>query len=48
MANISQRDPVLLGICSQTDLDKVVEIARLEATTSNESKKMTEDALDKQ
>jgi len=48
MANIRQREPVLLGICSQTDLDKVVEIARLEATTSNESKKMTEDALDKQ
>ncbi|MBN8522504.1 MAG: DUF1013 domain-containing protein [Rickettsiales bacterium] len=46
MANIRQRDPVLLGICSQTDLDKIVEVARLEATTSNESKKMTEDALD--
>lgn len=38
MANIRQRDPVLLGICSQTDLDKVVEIARLE-TSNNESKK---------
>ena len=48
MANIRQRDPVLLGICSQTDLDKIVEVARLEATTSSESKKMTEDALDKQ
>jgi len=46
MANIRQRDPVLLGICSQTDLDKIVEVARLEATTSSESKKMTEDALD--
>jgi hypothetical protein len=41
MANIRQRDPVLLGICSQTDLDKVVEIARLEAS-SNESKKTSE------
>lgn len=30
MANIRQRDPVLLGICSQTDLDKVIEAARLE------------------
>ena len=48
MANIRQRDPVLLGICSQTDLDKIVEVARLETTTSSESKKMIEDALDKQ
>lgn len=31
MANIRQRDPVLLGICSQTDLDKVIETTRLEA-----------------
>ena len=38
MANIRQRDPVFLGICSQTDLDKVVEIARLDAS-NNESKK---------
>jgi len=46
MANIRQRDPVLLGICSQTDLDKVVEIARLEAG-NNESKKTSENVLDK-
>jgi len=37
---------VLLGICSQTDLDKVVEIARLEAG-NNESKKTSENVLDK-
>ena len=46
MANIRQRDPVLLGICSQTDLDKVVEIARLEAS-SNESKKTSENFSNK-
>jgi len=46
MANIRQRDPVLLGICSQTDLDKVVEIARLE-TSSNESKKTSENFSNK-
>ena len=46
MANIRQRDPVLLGICSQTDLDKVVEIARLE-TGSNESKKTSENFSNK-
>lgn len=37
MANIRQRDPVLLGICSQTDLDKVVEVAKLEAKDSEHS-----------
>ena len=46
MANIRQRDPVLLGICSQTDLDKIVEVARLEAG-NNESKKTSENVLDK-
>ncbi len=46
MANIRQRDPVLLGICSQTDLDKVVEIARLEAS-GNESKKTSENFSNK-
>lgn len=30
MSNIRQRDPVLLGICSQTDLDKVIKQSRLE------------------
>lgn len=35
MANIRQRDPVLLGICSQTDLDKVIEMSRLESETEN-------------
>jgi hypothetical protein len=47
MANIRQRDPVLLGICSQTDLDKIVEVARLEATTSSESKKTSENFSNK-
>ncbi len=37
MANIRQRDPVLLGICSQTDLDKVVEVAKLETNSSKEN-----------
>jgi hypothetical protein len=46
MANIRQRDPVLLGICSQTDLDKIVEVARLEAS-NNESKKTSENVSDK-
>jgi uncharacterized protein len=46
MANIRQRDPVFLGICSQTDLDKVVEIARLDAS-NNESKKTSGNTLDK-
>ena len=31
MKNIRQRDPVLLGICSQTELDRLIEIAKLEA-----------------
>jgi len=34
MAHIRQRDPVLLGICSQTDLDKVIETTRLENATA--------------
>ncbi len=46
MANIRQRDPVLLGICSQTDLDKVVEVARLD-TSNNESKKTSENFSNK-
>ena len=29
MTNIKPRDPVLLGLCSQTDLDKVLEKARI-------------------
>ncbi len=37
MANIRQRDPVLLGICSQTDLDKVVEVAKLETNSFKEN-----------
>ena len=40
MANIRQRDPVLLGICSQVDLDRTIEKARLENT--DESKKSSE------
>jgi len=35
MPNIRQRDPVLLGICSQVDLDRAIELAKL--NTSNES-----------
>ena len=31
MANIRQRDPVLLGLCSQIELDRLVEKAKLEA-----------------
>ena len=38
MTNIRQRDPVLLGICSQIDLDRVVEKARLETTPSDNKK----------
>lgn len=37
MAHIRQRDPVLLGICSQTDLDKVIETTRLENATATAS-----------
>ena len=47
MANIRQRDPVLLGICSQTDLDKVVETARLEVNSVGGSKASEEGGLDK-
>ena len=46
MANIRQRDPVLLGICSQTDLDKVVEATKLEANNNGDSK-TSESGLDK-
>ena len=39
MANLKQRDPVWLGLCSQADLDKVVEKANLaEAATENTDK----------
>ena len=38
MANIRQRDPVLLGICSQIDLDRVVEKTKLENIASNNTK----------
>ncbi|NRB11177.1 MAG: DUF1013 domain-containing protein [Rickettsiaceae bacterium] len=37
MPNIRQRDPVLLGICSQVELDKVIEKARLEMQTKETS-----------
>ena len=40
MMNIRQRDPVLLGICSQTDLDKAIESVRLESKGNDESKKL--------
>jgi len=39
MSNIRQRDPVLLGICSQVDLDRSLEKARLD--TSEEESKIT-------
>lgn len=32
MANIRQRDPVLLGICSQTDLDRAIVASHLEGS----------------
>ena len=35
MTNIRQRDPVLLGICSQIDLDRVVEKAKLESAAAS-------------
>jgi hypothetical protein len=38
MANIRQRDPVLLGICSQIDLDRVVEKTKLENIASDNTK----------
>ena len=38
MSNIRQRDPVLLGICSQVDLDRSTEKERLErADNSNDT-----------
>ena len=39
MSNIRQRDPVLLGICSQVDLDRSLEKARLD--TSEEESRTT-------
>ena len=41
MSNIRQRDPVLLGICSQVDLDRSIERAKLhvESEETEESKK---------
>lgn len=47
MTNIRQRDPVLLGICSQTDLDKVVESARVETNNGGDSKEPGGAVLDK-
>jgi len=41
--NIRQRDPVLLGICSQVDLDRVVEQAKLEAKTEAKNEAKTEE-----
>jgi uncharacterized protein len=35
MSNIRQRDPVLLGICSQVDLDKALEKTKLESKSEN-------------
>lgn len=36
MNNIKPRDPVLLGLCSQTELDKVLEKARLNLSSEEE------------
>lgn len=36
MNNIKPRDPVLLGLCSQTDLDKVLEKARINMDQASE------------
>ncbi len=35
MSNIRQRDPVLLGICSQVELDRAIEHARLNSSTDD-------------
>lgn len=35
MANIRQRDPVLLGICSQIDLDRIAQRTKLEAPSED-------------
>lgn len=42
MSNIRQRDPVLLGICTQVDLDRSIEKAKLESINSNENSAKTE------
>lgn len=39
MSNIKPRDPVLLGLCLQTDLDKVLEKARLNMEPTEEEQK---------
>jgi hypothetical protein len=39
MSNIKQRDPVLLGICSQIDLDRIIEKSKLESTVDNQDNK---------
>jgi hypothetical protein len=36
MSNIRQRDPVLLGICTQVDLDRLIEKAKLEVNDTAE------------
>ncbi|GAB4169972.1 MAG: DUF1013 domain-containing protein [Rickettsiaceae bacterium] len=36
MSNIRQRDPVLLGICSQIDLDRIIEKSKLEANNTTD------------
>lgn len=38
MSNIRQRDPVLLGICSQVDLDRAIEQIRLHSKGDKEEK----------
>lgn len=42
MSNIRQRDPVLLGICSQVDLDRTIAKAKLESADSSSEEDKTE------
>ena len=46
MPNIRQRDPVLLGICSQIELDKIIEKAKLEAKSKEDHPEQPEDNND--
>ncbi|MGC0371976.1 MAG: hypothetical protein DGJ47_000679 [Rickettsiaceae bacterium] len=38
MSQIRQRDPVLLGICSQIDLDRVIEKSKIDSAAKNDKK----------
>lgn len=46
MVNIRQRDPVLLGICTQVDLDRAIEKLKLESPDDkNEDNKIIDDKV---